>query len=214
MGVTQGSIDRPGPEGPMGEPGPTGPQGVPGSPGPQGEPGLTGPVGPQGPQGDPGLPGIPGDPGPAGPQGDPGIPGSPGPAGAQGPQGIPGPAGSTGATGAQGPQGVAGPAGPAGPPGPAARRVEAATLMTGADSRVTFVFPVPFAVPPVVVCSVNDSNTADNVWYDCNTVSVTTTQAVVHVFQTNALVVLAVNVLGSKTGAGAGRTVHVIAAEA
>lgn len=208
MGVTVGHIDRPGPEGPMGEPGPTGPQGNPGvagPAGPQGEPGPAGPEGSVGPQG---------DPGPAGPQGDPGIPGSPGPAGEQGEQGVPGPAGSPGATGAQGPQGPVGPAGPAGPPGADGRRVEAATLTTGADSRVTFVFPTPFAVPPVVVCSVNDSNTADNVWYDCNTVSVTTTQAVVHVFQTNAIVVLAVNVLGSKTGAGAGRTVHVIAAEA
>lgn len=78
---------------------------------------------------------------------------------------------------------------------------------------MTFTFAVPFAVPPTVVCSVNDTNTADNVWFDCNTVSVSTTQAVVHVFQTNAIVILAINVLGSKTGAGAGRTVHIIAAE-
>lgn len=78
---------------------------------------------------------------------------------------------------------------------------------------MTFTYPA-FSAPPVIAATVNDSNTADNVWFDCNVVSVTTTQAVVHVFQTNAVVVLGITVLGSKTGAGAGRTVHVIAAEA
>lgn len=78
---------------------------------------------------------------------------------------------------------------------------------------MTFTFPTPFSVPPAIAASVNDSNTTDNVWYDWNTVSVSTTAAVIQVFQTTAVVLLSISVLGAKVAAGAGRTVHVIAAD-
>ncbi|MER6557866.1 hypothetical protein ABT300_08875 [Streptomyces sp. NPDC001027] len=153
----------------------------------------------------PGRKGEQGPPGTAGETGQRGEQGPPGETGQRGEQGPPGPPGEAGQPGVQGPPGEAGQRGPQGPPGPAP---VAAVVATGADGRAAWVFPKPFAAPPVIGALVVDSNPNDD-----RTVTVTLEQvsaqgATVRVWRTQPLLGLGLLPL---LPAGAGVQVHVTA---
>ena len=205
MGVTNGTIDRPGPTGPLGDPGPPGPQGATGDPGPAGSPGAQGEPGVQG------SPGPQGDPGPTGPTGATGPQGGVGATGATGPVGPAGATGATGPAGPPGPTGAAGPAGPAGPVGPAGANgtvVRATVGTTDANGRVTWIFSTPFATVPVITACVVDQNTTDGVSQNVTLESVSTTQAVLRGWRTQSI--LGLGILPT-TPVGAGTPVHIMA---
>jgi hypothetical protein len=105
--------------------------------------------------------------------------------------------------------GATGPQGPAGADAIAC----AAILSTASNGKVTWNFPITFAAPPAVTAAVVDPNTGDTTWFDVVIESVSTTQAVVQVLQTSAIVILAIQVLTAKLPAGAGRVVHLHAAK-
>jgi hypothetical protein len=198
MGVTNGTMDRPGAEGPIGPPGPPGPPspGPTGPPGPKGDTGDVGPTGPAGPAGATGA---------TGPAGTPGATGPAGPAGATGPAGAIGPAGPAGPTG---PTGATGLTGPSGPPGPAGSTVLGTILTTDANGRVTWTFSSPFVGTPVVIAMPVDPNTGDGVSYNVDLEAVNTTSCTVRLWKTQTILGLG---LFPTTPAGSGVFCHLIA---
>nr|WP_191910011.1 hypothetical protein [Microbispora cellulosiformans] len=123
----------------------------------------------------------------------------------QGPPGEPGPPGPQGEPGQQGPQGEPGQPGPQGLAGPSPA---SAVLLTTPDGRATWAFPTPFAAPPVVGALPVDGQPGDDTTVTAALEQVTTTQAVVRVWRTRAL--LGLGLLPS-VPAGAGVEVHMTA---
>lgn len=120
-------------------------------------------------------------------------------AGQRGPAGPPGPRGERGAPG---------PAGPPGPVGPVGPAPSAAVVVTGADGRATWTFPVPFAAAPVVSVTPVDLSPGDETTVSAAVEEVTAGWVTVRVWRTRSI--LGLGLLPS-VPAGAGVPVHLLA---
>lgn len=92
-----------------------------------------------------------------------------------------------------------------------AMKIQATTLTTDSSGRITWTFPVAYSTTPVVSTDVRASSGQP---YTLKTISISNTAIVLDVYNSTAVTILSISVLGALALVGAGISVHIIAMKA